>query len=140
MRDRRGRAGPCTAKSTHPLGLTAPTQPWDSSPEPWSALGGDEAKLLLAGRAPRVPRVMPPLTIASLPIAQPSFLQHSLAGQALVGKGLAGAHAGLQATPAVLGAVAPSRPGVPTTWARSRKAPSASVRAQRPGDTRLGRA
>lgn len=73
---------------------------------------------------------MPPLTIASLPIAQPSFLQDSLAGQALVGKGLAGAHAGLQAAPAVLGAVAPSRPRVPTTWAKSRKAPSASVRAQ----------
>lgn len=82
---------------------------------------------------------MPPLTIASLPIAQPSFLQDSLAGQALVGKGLAGAHAGLQAAPAVLGAVAPGRPGVPTTWARSRKAPSASVRAQSPGEPRRHR-
>lgn len=76
---------------------------------------------------------MPPLTIACLPIAQPSFLQDSLADKTFVGKGLAGAHAGLQASAAVLGAVAPSRPRVPTTWAKSRKAPSASVRAQRPG-------
>lgn len=76
---------------------------------------------------------MPPLTIACLPIAQPSFLQDSLADKTFVGKGLAGAHAGLQASPAVLGAVAPSRPRVPATWAKSRKAPSASVRTQHPG-------
>lgn len=76
---------------------------------------------------------MPPLTIARLPIAQPSFLQDSLADKTFIGKGFAGAHAGLQASPAVLGAVAPSRPRVPTTWAKSRKTPSASVRAQHPG-------
>lgn len=70
---------------------------------------------------------MPPLTIARLPIAQTSFLQDSLAGQAFIGKGLTGTHAGLQASPAVLGAVTPSRPRVPTTWAKSRKSLSSSV-------------
>lgn len=77
---------------------------------------------------------MRPLTIACLPIAQPSFLQDSLADKTFVGKGLAGPHASLQTSPAVLGAVTPSRPRVPTTWVKSRKVPSALVKAQHPGN------
>lgn len=121
--------GHAQLKSHAPLGLLAPPQTFSSFTLLLSLImatglrNPPEKGETLA----RVQGNMPPLTIACLPIAQPSFLQDSLAGKAFVGKGLAGAHAGLQASPAVLGAVAPSRPRVPTTWAKSRKALSASV-------------
>lgn len=128
-RDNQGRTRPCTAEVSCSLGPTAPPQTFSNFTLLLSLITATglrnppEKGETLA----RVQGNMPPLTIARLPIAQPSFLQDSLAGKAFVGKGLAGAHAGLQASPAVLGAVAPSRPRVPTTWAKSRKALSASV-------------